>query len=50
MDLEELIFSMLDCIEEADDTGSDEVLFRFNKKHIHEIAEAYREIDGITVY
>lgn len=50
MDLETLIISMLDCIEEADDTEADEVVFRFNEKQIHEIAEAYREVEEIEIY
>jgi hypothetical protein len=50
MDLEELIITMLDTIEEADDTEADEVVFRFNKEQIHEIAEAYREVEEIEIY
>lgn len=50
MDLEELIITMLDTIEEADDDGADEVVFRFNEKLIHEVAEAYREVEEIEIY
>ena len=50
MDLEELIITMLDTIEEADDDGADEVVFRFNEKLIHEVAEAYREVEDIEIY
>jgi len=50
MDLEELIITMLDTIEEADDTEADEVVFRFNEKLIHEVAEAYREVEEIEIY
>ena len=50
MDIETLVITMLDTIEEADDTEADEVAFRFNKKLIHEIAEAYREVDDIEIY
>ena len=50
MDLEELIITMLDTIEEADDDGADEVKFRFNEKLIHEVAEAYREVEEIEIY
>jgi hypothetical protein len=50
MDLEELIITMLDTIEEADDDGADEVVFRFNEKLIREIAEAYREVEEIEIY
>lgn len=42
MDLEELIITMLDTIEE--------VVFRFNEKLIHEVAEAYREVEEIEIY
>lgn len=50
MDLEELIITMLDTIEEADDDGADEVVFRFDKKLIREVAEAYREVEDIEIY
>lgn len=50
MDLEELIITMLDTIEEADDDGADEVVFRFNENLIHEVAEAYREVEEIEIY
>lgn len=50
MDLEELIITMLDTIEEADDTDADEAIFRFNKDQIKEIAEAYREVEEIEIY
>lgn len=50
MDLEELIITMLDTIEEADDNGADEVVFRFNEKLIHKVAEAYREVEEIEIY
>ena len=50
MDHEELIISMLDAIEEADDTEADEVVFSFNEKLIHEVAEAYREVEEIEIY
>lgn len=50
MDLEELIITMLDTIEEADDTEADEVTFRFNKDLIHEVAVAYREVEDIEIY
>ena len=50
MDLEELIISMLDTIEEADDIDADEVTFRFNKDLIKEVAEAYREVEWIEIY
>ncbi len=50
MDIETLVVTMLDTIEEADDTEADEVVFRFNKKMIHEITEAYKEVDWIEIY
>ncbi len=50
MDLEELIITMLDTIEEADDDGADEVVFTFNEKLIREVAEAYREVEEIEIY
>lgn len=50
MDLEELIITMLDTIEEADDDGADGVVFHFNEKLIHEVAEAYREVEEIKIY
>lgn len=50
MDIETLVVTMLDTIEEADDDGADEVVFRFNKDLIEEIAEAYREVEEIEIY
>ena len=50
MDLEEMVIHMLDLIEEADDIEADEVVFRFNKKQMHEVAEAYREVEEIEIY
>ena len=50
VDIESLVVTMLDTIEEADDTEADEVIFRFNKDQIHEVAEAYREVEDIEIY
>jgi hypothetical protein len=50
MDIERLVVTMLDAIEEADDTDADGVVFRFNKDQIEEIAEAYREVEEIEIY
>ena len=50
MDIERLVVTMLDTIDEACDDGADEVAFRFNKDQIEEIAEAYREVEWIEIY
>ena len=50
MDIERLVVTMLDTIEEADDTDADEVTFRFNKDQIKVIAEAYKEVEWIEIY
>ena len=50
VDIEGLVVTMLDIIEEADDTDADEVTFRFNKDQIKEIAEAYKEVEWIEIY
>lgn len=49
MDLEELVITMLDTIEEADDENADEIVFRFNRKQIHDIADAYKEVEDIEI-
>ena len=50
VDIEGLVVTMLDKIEEADDTDADKVIFRFNKDQIKEIAEAYKEVEWIEIY
>ena len=50
VDIESLVVTMLDTIEEADDTDADEVIFRFNKDQIKVIAEAYKEVEWIEIY
>ena len=50
MDIERLVVTMLDTIEEADDTDAVEVTFRFNKDQIKEIAEAYKKVEWIEIY
>ena len=50
VDIEGLVVTMLDIIEEADDTDADEVTFRFNKDQIKVIAEAYKEVEWIEIY
>ena len=50
VDIEELVEKLLDMIEEADVAEADELVIRFNKKQIHEAAEAYREVERIEIY
>lgn len=49
MDIERLVVTMLDAIDEAYDDGADEVVFRFNKDQIEKIAFAYRDVEDIEI-
>lgn len=50
VDIERLVVTMFEAIEEASDDDADEIVFRFNKNQIKEIAKAYKEVEWIEIY